>query len=128
MPYVKLLVTVLVITSVVIIAISLLTFISGIKPHKFISNITPSEFNLRYESVKLVTEDSIKLDAWYVPAANETKKTIIVLHGYPFDKGNVLPAVVFLHEKFNLLLLDFRYLGRSGGRYSSVGYHEQKDR
>lgn len=67
------------------------------------------------------------MDAWFVPAVNKTNKAVVVLHGYPFDKGNILPTATFLHDDFNLLLFDFRYLGRSESSYTSVGFHEQKD-
>jgi len=52
---------------------------------------------------------------------------VILLHGYPADKGNILPALAFLHGDFNLLLFDFRYLGRSEGSYSTAGANEIED-
>ena len=52
---------------------------------------------------------------------------MILLHGYPADKGNILPALAFLHEDFNLLLFDFRYLGKSEGSYSTAGAKEVED-
>ena len=42
-------------------------------------------------------------------------------------RGNVFPMNTFLHDEFNLLLFDFRYPGRSGGSYASIGFHEKKD-
>ena len=127
MPYLKLLLLALVAVAIMVLAVSLSTFYSSIRPQKFVSNTTPADFNLQYESVTLVTEDNLKLDAWFIPAVNKTDKAIIVRHGYPFDKGNIWPIATFLHEEFNLLLFDFRYLGRSEGSYTSVGFHEQKD-
>lgn len=127
MPYLKLLLLALVAVAIMVLAVSLSTFYSAIRPQKFVSNTTPADFNLQYESVTLVTEDNLKLDAWFIPAANKTNKAVVVLHGYPFDKGNILPLATFLHNDFNLLLFDFRYLGRSDGSYTSVGFHEQKD-
>ena len=38
---------------------------------------------------------------------------MILLHGYPADKGNILPVLAFLHADFNLLLFDFRYLEKA---------------
>ena len=123
----KLLLVILLMIVVMVVVISLSNFYFGIRPVKFVSKTTPADLNLKYESIKLLTEDGISLDAWFVPAKNKTRKTIIVLHGYPFDKGNILPFSSFLHDEFNLFLFDFRYLGKSGGSYSSVGFHEQKD-
>ena len=106
---------------------ALSTFYQGVRPFKFVSNATPADFDVEFERSGLKTEDGLELDAWYVPARSRTDRSVIVMHGYPADKGNVLPATIFLQEMFNLLFFDFRYLGKSGGKYSSLGYHEQKD-
>lgn len=127
MPYLKLLLFLLLAAVIVVLAVSLSTFYSSIRSQKFVSNTTPADLGMRYENVTLVTEDNIRLDAWFIPAANKTDKAVVVLHGYPFDKGNILPRATFLHDDFNLLLFDFRYLGKSGGSYTSIGFHEQKD-
>ena len=60
-------------------------------------------------------------------SAEKADKTLILLHGYPADKGNILPALAFLHADFNLLLFDFRYLGESEGSYSTAGAKEVED-
>lgn len=127
MPYLKLLLFTLLNVAIAALVVSLSTFYSAIRPQKFVSNTTPADFNLQYENVTLLTEDNLKLDAWFIPATDKTDKAVVVLHGYPFDKGNILPLATFLHEEFNLLLFDFRYLGRSEGSYTSVGFHEKKD-
>ena len=130
MDYMKaaLLVTVVVTIFVAgIVFIAFQKFYSSIKPEKNVSKITPSEYSMEYENVTLKTSDGIELDAWYVPSLKDTNRTIVVLHGYPYDKGNVFPMSTFLHDEFNLLLFDFRYMGRSGGSYTSIGFHEKKD-
>ena len=78
------------------------------------------------------TADTIKIAGWWISSsakATEGKpaKTIILLHGYPADKGDILPALAFLNKKYNLLLFDFRYLGQSEGRYSTAGVKETED-
>ena len=118
---------VLAVSATAIIAIASLKFYSFIKPEKTVSSVKPSDYGLEYESVTLQTEDRVSLDAWFVPSKKKTDKVIVVFHGYPFDKGNILPTADFLQEEFNLLFFDFRYLGRSGGSYVSFGFHEQKD-
>lgn len=40
---------------------------------------------------------------------------IVVGHGYPFDKAYILNYALFLHGRFNLLFVDFRYFGESEG-------------
>ena len=82
---------------------------------------------MNYEDISFKTADGLTLRGWYIPSAKGTQKTLILLHGYPADKGNILPALAFLHEDFNLLLFDFRYLGSSEGSYSTAGAKEVED-
>jgi len=109
------------------IIMSLWGFYSSIRPPKIISSLTPRDLKMDYEDVSFKTADGLMLRGWYILSAKETKKTLILLHGYPADKGNILPALAFLHEDFNLLLFDFRYLGRSEGSYSTAGAREVAD-
>lgn len=101
---------------------------NSIRPEKIASTNTPEAFGLDYESVSFFTEDGIRIAGWYVPKkGGEGKSTVIALHGYPADKGDILSRVVFLADKYNLLLIDFRYFGESGGSYSTVGARETGD-
>jgi pimeloyl-ACP methyl ester carboxylesterase len=107
---------------------SLWGFYLSIKPVKLKSQTTPSDFNLNYEDVSFKTKDDLTLVGWFIPhKETNTAKTIILLHGYPADKGDILPVTRFLHEKYNLLLFDFRYLGRSEGKYTTAGARESED-
>ena len=108
----------------IIIFISLFGFFSAIKPPKFNSKITPADFGLEYENVEFKSD--ITLRGWFIPSKH-SNATIIIGHGYPFDKGNVLPAIKFLNKKYNLLLYDFRSFGESEGSISTVGYKETDD-
>ena len=107
--------------------ISIWGFYISIRPPKITSSITPRAFNMQYENVSFKTADGITLRGWHVPSAKETDKTLILLHGYPADKGDILPALAFLQKDFNLLLFDFRYLGDSEGSYSTAGAKEVED-
>ncbi len=110
----------------IIIFISFYTVYISTHPRKYISAAKPSDFNLEYEQVTLKTKDNITLKGWFIPS-NYSNSAIIVAHGYPFDKGNVLGFAPFLHKHYNLLFFDFRYLGESEGKFTSVGFHEKKD-
>ena len=89
--------------------------------------MTPRDLGLDYENVSFKTSDGLTLRGWYIPATKASAKTLILLHGYPADKGNILPPLAFLQEDFNLLLFDFRYLGESEGSYSTAGAKEIED-
>jgi len=110
-----------------LVVISLWGFYSSIRPPKILSSLTPRDLKMAYENASFRTADGLTLRGWYIPADRTTEKTLILLHGYPADKGDILPALAFLHEDFNLLLFDFRYLGESEGSYSSAGAKEVED-
>jgi len=99
----------------------------AVKPPKIVSNLTPKDLGLNYEDVTFTTEDNVTLRGWFIHHKQAPQKTIIGLHGYPADKGNILPVIAFLSQKYSLLLFDFRYLGASGGRYSTIGAEEIRD-
>lgn len=111
----------------VLVIFSLWGFYSSIRPPKLVSAITPRDLKMNYEDVSFRTADGLMLRGWYIPSAKKTEKTLILLHGYPADKGNILPPLAFLHDDFNLLLFDFRYLGKSEGNYSTAGAKEVED-
>ena len=111
-----------------LIILSFIGFFFSIKPPKINSAITPKDLGLDYEDVNFTTEDNLRLSGWFIPSSgNKTKKTIILLHGYPADKGNILPLNSFLAKDYNLLLFDFRYFGKSEGRYTTIGIKEIED-
>lgn len=106
---------------------SLWGFYISIKPPSIKSDIIPANYGLNYEEITFKTKDDLNLSGWFIPHEEKEAKTIILLHGYPADKGDILPATRFLHEKYNLFLFDFRYLGASEGKYSTVGIKETED-
>jgi fermentation-respiration switch protein FrsA (DUF1100 family) len=106
---------------------SLWGFYLSIRPTRILSHLTPKNLELGYEDVWFKTIDGLTLSGWFIPRKTATKRTLILLHGYPADKGDILPAVSFLHKDYNLLLFDFRYLGKSEGKYSTAGANETRD-
>ena len=111
---------------------SLLAFWSHLNPPRLVSDRTPGDFGLAFEDIELQTEDGLRLHGWFIPqqadnAARADAPTLIVLHGWPEDKGGVLRGAAPLAQEFNLLLFDFRALGRSEGRHSTLGARETRD-
>lgn len=116
-----------------LILFSLYGFWVATHPPRYITNLTPKDLAWKFEDVQLITQDNVKLAAWFVPASAEASagkpsdKVIILLHGYPADKANLLYWSEFLHQDFNLFFLDFRYFGDSEGSLTTIGYREQHD-
>lgn len=121
--YIKIIISVIIISVI----ISLLNFYISVHPTRFKTGITPDKVNLKYENISFKTSDNVVIKGWFIPSKKKTDKTIIVCHGYPFDKNNILQGVYFLANNFNLLLFDFRYFGESEGKYTTLGYKEKED-
>lgn len=89
---------------------------------------TPKDYGLNYENHIVTSSDGLKLSAWFVPYQGSAT-TVILLHGWGANKGNILPNTYFLHHRghYNLLYADYRNHGESEGKRTSLGYHEKKD-
>ena len=122
----QLLIKVLIFIVLFLILFSLLTFYMSIHPMKIVTNLEPSDLGLEYEEITFKSTDGIKLSGWLIPN-NKTKKTIIVMHGYPADKANLLGIAEFLAKDFNVFLFDFRSFGKSEGSFTTAGYLEKND-
>jgi len=121
-----------------IVLLPLLNLGLGVHPPTFKTEDDPGRYGLRYEQVAFRTADGLTLHGWFIPAASTEgsspdfgavgcRATVLVGHGYPFDKANILSHVLFLHARFNLLLVDFRYFGESEGVYTTAGLLETRD-
>ena len=109
-----------------LILFSFLVFLMSIKPGKWPVYFTPESFNLKYENATFETSDGLKIKGWFIPS-DKSNDTIIVMHGYPTNKADVLPFSMFLLKKFNVFLFDFRSFGESEGSYTTAGYKEVND-
>ena len=124
-----------------IVFLPLLNFLLGVHPPRFQTDDNPKRYWLDYESVSFPTTDGLTLRGWFIPAASasldepsgkgemawNTCATVLVGHGYPFDKANILRHALFLHPRFHLLVFDFRYFGESDGAYTTAGFLETRD-
>ena len=87
----------------------------------------PDEYKMPYDNVYFTTEDKVNIKGWFIPY-NGAEKTIILMHGWGMNRSDILKNTYFLHDLgFNLLYFDFRALGESGGKVSSIGYLETRD-
>lgn len=109
-----------------ILAVSIIQFFMSIHPPRFYDKDIPSNYGLKYENVSFITSDKIKIKAWLM-TSEKANGTVIIGHGYPFDKGNILPVAKFLYPDYNLLFYDHRYFGESEGQISTVGIKETED-
>lgn len=69
--------------------VSLLFFLLSIRPARYYDDSTPAKYGLEYSDESFVTSDGIEIKAWLIESES-AKGTVIIGHGYPFDKGNIL--------------------------------------
>jgi len=105
---------------------SLLNLWLNTHPPKFRSKETPENYGLDYEAIKFKTQDGLMLAGWLIKG-KKGAPTVLVGHGYPFDKGNILHVVTFLHPDYTLFLYDFRSFGESQGSTTTAGIKEKDD-
>ena len=76
------------------------------------------------------TSDGIGIAGWYIPAGNgspPTGPTVVLAHGYGQNKSAMLEVAELLHDRYNLVLLDFRNHGQSTGTQTTQGVLEAND-
>ncbi|ACC98863.1 Dipeptidyl aminopeptidase/acylaminoacyl-peptidase [Elusimicrobium minutum Pei191] len=89
--------------------------------------IFPDQFKVPFENIRFKTADGVEIKGWFIPN-EESSKTIFLLHGWGQNRGDILKNTVYLRDLgFNLVYFDFRAMGESGGKVSSIGYLETKD-
>jgi len=123
----QLIVLIVIIVSIgFVLFLSMLQFFISTHPPRFYDSNTPKDYGLTYEDVSFTTSDKINIKGWLI-TSKTANATVIVGHGYPFDKGNILPVAEFLYPNYNLLLYDHRYFGESSGSMTTVGFREVED-
>jgi pimeloyl-ACP methyl ester carboxylesterase len=78
----------------------------------------------------IVTSDGLRIAGWYVPAASAigpAGQTVLLVHGRSSNKSDFLRYAPPLHDAYNLLVIDLRNGGRSGGTETTMGVGEGRD-
>ncbi len=79
------------------------------------------------EQVWIASRYGYSLHGYYFPMPG-SQKTIILSHGITFTLfGSVKYMHIFRDLKFNILLYDNRFHGKSGGKYCTFGFFEKYD-
>jgi pimeloyl-ACP methyl ester carboxylesterase len=87
--------------------------------------VFPQDFGLKAETVSFLSSDGVRLKGWFVPCS-KTTKTIIFIHGFDMNKGDMLVRTHALAAEYNLLYVDCRGAGNSEGE-SGMGLKEISD-
>ena len=93
-------------------------------PRKISSGTVLAQWKIKYQPVDLMTEDGVRLSAWYTPPRNGA--VILVAHSY----GDHRPEWVYqvlARKGYGVLAWDARAHGTSDGEISTIGYSEVLD-
>jgi len=104
---------------------SLAAFALAVRPPRLAIPLKPSDYRLAVEDVTIVAADGARLAAWWLPRAGAP--AVVLLHGYPAEKADMLPIAAALAPRFAVLLVDLRYFGRSEGGVTTLGHRERGD-
>lgn len=89
---------------------------------------TPADMGLHFENLELITTDSEKINAWYIPAEIETTQTVLFFHGNAGNISHRLETIKIYHQLgFNFLIFDYRGFGNSSGKPSEQGTYIDAD-
>jgi pimeloyl-ACP methyl ester carboxylesterase len=95
--------------------------------------LSPGDLGLPFEEQSFAIRDShrgekLNIAGWWIPAPTRSEKCVVMLHGYADAKVGVIAwAPVFHDLSFNILAIDLRAHGDSGGRFSTGGFFERDD-
>ena len=82
---------------------------------------------LPHDTVLFTTNDAITIDAWHATQKN-AKGSIAMFHGHLATKSRIVDEAVALYKMgYNVLLVDFRGHGNSGGDYCTIGHDEAEE-
>ncbi len=86
---------------------------------------TPRQQGLAFESVQFESADKTKLHGWFLAAKGKALGTVIHFHGNAQNLTAHFSFVEWLpRQGFNLFLFDYRGYGKSKGRPTRSGVHQ----
>lgn len=88
---------------------------------------TPGMVGLAYEPVKIVTDDGVELDGWFLPAEN-SRGVLLFFHGNAGNISHRLDSLkIFNDLRLSTLIFDYRGFGRSQGKVSEEGTYRDAE-
>lgn len=100
-----------------------------LKPAKINGNITPKDFGLVAQSLRIEVEPNLHLKGYWVESKTATVRGIIIFaHGVGGCKESYIGVAKKLATRgIESILVDSRAHGESGGQYCTYGFYESQD-
>lgn len=81
-----------------------------------------------YDTVQFIANGGLRIDAWYGRTDSVAKGTVIFFHGIGGTRISLLDeANEFRYMGMNVMLVDFRGHGNSGGNRTTIGIRESEE-
>lgn len=88
---------------------------------------TPLNFEIHFEDIYLKTADGVKINAWFIPAAN-AEYTVLFCHGNGGCLAHRVETIELYHKiGVNFLIFDYRGYGLSNGTPSEDGLYQDAE-
>lgn len=98
-----------------------------------LGRLSPGDLGLAFQNVNFKVRDDftgrdISLAGWWIEAEPPSDRCVLILHGFSDAKvGGIAWAPMWRALGFNILAIDLRAHGDSGGRYCTAGWYERQD-
>jgi pimeloyl-ACP methyl ester carboxylesterase len=98
-----------------------------------LKRLSPGDLGLQFEEVSFQIRDAgsgqpLKIAGWWIPHPQANGQCVILIHGYADAKvGSIAWAPTWHSLGRNILAIDLRAHGESGGRYCTGGFLERHD-
>jgi pimeloyl-ACP methyl ester carboxylesterase len=95
--------------------------------------MSPGDLGLRYSDIEFNIRDTqasktLRIAGWWIPSNEPSDRCVVLLHGYADGKvGSIAWAPLWQHLGYNVLAIDLRAHGYSGGVFCTAGYLERHD-
>ena len=85
---------------------------------------TPTDWGFEYEDVALNTVDDVQLHGWYIPNRG-SEYVLLFFHGNAGNISHRRESIQVFHRLgLNVLIIDYRGYGQSGGKPSEQGLYQ----
>src|SRR5690606_11778893 len=98
-----------------------------------LKRLSPGDLNMAFEDQPFAVRDDatgqmLRIASWWLPHPNGSSRTCIIVHGYGDAKvGGIAWAPSWRDLGYNVLAIDLRGHGESGGTVTTAGYNERHD-
>lgn len=103
------------------------------KAAAILHRLSPGDLGMHYQTMSFTVADQqtgrpLNLAAWWITHPGNVDRTVVLIHGYADAKvGAIAWAPLWQQLGWNILAVDLRACGESGGKHCTAGIFERHD-